>query len=527
MEINLTIKNYRCFGDAKPARIQIGPGFTAFVGMNNAGKTALLRFFFEFRSLFQHLSTPAHLPNTLAAPQSFDWSPNILDSRDPFANFNERDLEFQIDIGDQGLSNKKESLPFLTALKVTVPRSGNVFQVTPCNLSAYVEGSGTSMGGSLLIQDGQHIADCELLCQAVGALSKTFYIPAFRNVVNAGANTDYFDMSIGEAFVSHWRNQKTGHRKDSIEAIARLTDDIARILGFDRLEINASEDNQTLQLLINGKSFRLDEVGAGVAQFVLTLVNVALKQPEYILIDEPELCLHPSLQLDFLTTLASYAGQGILFATHSYGLARAAGDRVYTVRRSDDESSEVHLIESTPYLSELLGSLSYGGYQDLGFEKVLLVEGPHDLRTIQQFLRRFGKEHQIVLLPLGGSSTINANCESQLAEVKRICPSVAAIIDSERSAADVEIGKDRLAFVAVCEKLVIDCCVTDRRAMENYLTDAAVKKVKGEKYRALEPYEKRSELPIAWSKSENWRIAREMSENDLKETDVGRFLAQL
>src|SRR5256885_1292987 len=58
MNIELTIKNYRCFSDEKPARISIRPGFTAFLGINNSGKSSLLRFFYEFRDLFSKLSSP-------------------------------------------------------------------------------------------------------------------------------------------------------------------------------------------------------------------------------------------------------------------------------------------------------------------------------------------------------------------------------------------------------------------------------------------------------------------------------------
>lgn len=32
---------------------------------------------------------------------------------------------------------------------------------------------------------------------------------------------------------------------------------------------------------------------------------------------------------------------------------------------------------------------------------------------------------------------------------------------------------------------------------------------------------------MAWSKDENWRIAREMELNDIKNTDLGRFLEKM
>jgi len=67
----------------------------------------------------------------------------------------------------------------------------------------------------------------------------------------------------------------------------------------------------------------------------------------------------------------------------------------------------------------------------------------------------------------------------------------------------------------------------NRRAIENYLTDAAVKKVKGDQYRALGHFELLKEVTPSWSKSESWRIAREMSIDDLQDTDLGPFLSKL
>ena len=56
IEIDLTLKNYRCFVDEAPARITLKPGFTALVGKNNSGKSTLLRSIYEFRGAFRQLS---------------------------------------------------------------------------------------------------------------------------------------------------------------------------------------------------------------------------------------------------------------------------------------------------------------------------------------------------------------------------------------------------------------------------------------------------------------------------------------
>ena len=81
MQIELAIRNYRCFPDSRPARIAFRKGFTAFVGVNNSGKSSLLKFFYEFRSLFSLLSgATGNLSGALAGQyQSFALPGSVCD----------------------------------------------------------------------------------------------------------------------------------------------------------------------------------------------------------------------------------------------------------------------------------------------------------------------------------------------------------------------------------------------------------------------------------------------------------------
>jgi len=157
----------------------------------------------------------------------------------------------------------------------------------------------------------------------------------------------------------------------------------------------------------------------------------------------------------------------------------------------------------------------------------LLVEGPKEVKTVQQLLRKYNKDHKVVLLPLGGSSFINAKSEPELQEIKRITENIFSLIDSEREAAGAPLQPERQAFLDTCQKVGINCHVLERRAIENYLSDRALKIIKGDKYRALEPYEKLEDVSPSWGKQENWRIAREMTQEELDSTDLGMFLNNL
>jgi predicted ATPase len=528
LEFDLTISNYRCFSREKPATIHFKPGFTSFVGVNNAGKSALLRFLFEFRQVFATIVTNWQSVVNWAGTHNvmpFDFPVGDRDMEELFCSENNGPLSIEITFpaGPQFeylicnriliRFDRRQKAGTFTLQWRDHPRTLSVQQV----LTNYRFVDGGS-GGQFDLSNV--MAACKLL-------SQTAYFPSFRNAVNAGGGGKLFDMTVGQLFVEQWNAIKTSsaNRVHNRAAVA-LTKDIARLLGFESLEINSTNEGDTLQLVIDGRTVRLDEVGSGIAQFILVLANAATINPAIILIDEPELNLHPSLQLDFLTTLAKYASYGTLFATHSLGLARSVSDQIYAVTRENSQS-QVTRYEATPKLAEMLGLLSYSGYVMLGGESVLLVEGPTDVLVFQQFLRLYKKDLKVVILPLGGGELIKADSAVQLAEIRRICPNITAIIDSDRKSQDGEPKEKPSEFAKLCAGHGIHCHLTERAATENYLTDAAVKRAFGDNAKALQPWQPLKGSNSAWSKSQNWKAAKEMTLADLNATDLGPILAKL
>ncbi|MFN2454161.1 MAG: ATP-dependent endonuclease [Pyrinomonadaceae bacterium] len=528
MEIEITLKNYRCFPDTRPARILIRNGFTSFVGVNNSGKSALLKFFYEFRGLFRTLAeSPHELFEALQGnPRALNLS-GISDTQSIFCNNNNRniDLQFRISTPDwiNGFVNPNQ-------LTIKIDRGSSTWTAQLSARENRITGQSkitlsNAKNRFTLLADGADI-DISKLRDAFRELSDTLYIGPFRNILNIGT-AQYFDIVVGQQFVESWRTYKTGDLIEQNQSIYKLTEEIRRIFDFSGLEINASQKNDTLQVFINGKSFKLLDIGSGIAQFILVLASAAIKKPAFILIDEPELNLHPSLQLDFLTTLGSYAREGVMFATHSIGLARSSSENIYSVRKIADGDSEVAVFDAKSRLSEFAGELSFSGYQELGFDKILLVEGRTEVKTIQQFLRLWKKDHKVVLIPIGGRELINSLAEDELREIKRISPNVFALIDSERNSPGADLEPNREVFRQSCQRVGITCHVLERRATENYFSDEAVKKVKGDTHKALGEYEKLKDVSPSWSKKENWRIARVMSSSEIEATDLGQFLKNI
>jgi energy-coupling factor transporter ATP-binding protein EcfA2 len=362
-----------------------------------------------------------------------------------------------------------------------------------------------------------------------GLLVNSCYVGPFRNVLNLSGNTQYYDLKVGKAVIEDWEQNKSGHSERGWELVKEATDTLREIFAFQSLDISANYDRSDFLITVDGKKYPLSSIGAGFSQFLLVFANLLARKPSLILIDEPELSLHPALQARFVATLRSFATEGVLFATHNVGLARAVAEQIYVVRRGSGGRGEVSPWERTGRLSELIGEMGFTAYQDLGFEKLLLVEGPTEVKTIQQVLRLLNKDHEIVVFPLGGSGMITGSRDGELEEIKRITPKVFALIDSERTSENQHLAKDRKQFLESCERASIRCHATALRATENYFTNQAVRRAKrSEKYQALKPFEKLEDAPDPkWGKTENWMIAREMTAEEWIRNDLGAFLASI
>jgi hypothetical protein len=68
----------------------------------------------------------------------------------------------------------------------------------------------------------------------------------------------------------------------------------------------------------------------------------------------------------------------------------------------------------------------------------------------------------------------------------------------------------------------IPCHLTELRAIENYFPDGAVKLVVPT-LSALSPFE---EAPRSWAKqkSQNWKMATNMTIDEIRSNDIGKFL---
>src|SRR5712692_279549 len=190
MQIDVTLKNYRCFSDETPARFTIRKGFTGFVGVNNSGKSTLVRFLYEFRNLFATLI--GSLPSIVARPSNrvaFSLPESVRDVNELFYNGNDRDLEIKLEFTWDDQIVRPVRYPQTLAL--TLPRGTNTYGgrlELPSGWLEVPDGAGVGITGTQLMVGGKPHAELGPLMDLCPKLGQTLYFGPFRNAINVGTN---------------------------------------------------------------------------------------------------------------------------------------------------------------------------------------------------------------------------------------------------------------------------------------------------------------------------------------------------
>jgi predicted ATPase len=532
MNLEITVKNYRCFNEAHPARLPLHRGTTALIGTNNAGKSTLLRLFYELRPLFALLAeSPSPwlslLNESLPAPAPLDLS----DRSTLFHRHSPGDLVFSVRILDCDFTRAKpDPHPYAVPHEIDLVLSRKNFRlrarIDGCRGRFQVVDAKSSHTRLIGGESGTATVSWPVLRDLFAALADTFYIGPYRALRPSQSSEKSYDLHLGAAHGGELLHLASG--RGAREHLRRLEQDMKAIFQFKSFQIALAGTPPELQFEIDGERHALDELGSGIGQVFLILGQAVLRHPTYLFIDEPECHLHPSIQGDFITALNGYARKALFLATHSMGLARTAGDRIHQVTRHPSGTfTTVRPYRPEERLSEVMGEINFSVQQQAGCKKVLLVEGPTEVKAIRQFLRHLGNDRQVVILPLGGSSMINSHRDDELVEIARICPDVYALVDSEKPRAEDPLPGERRGFLQSCDRAGITCHVLERRALENYFPRAAIQSVLGRGFRELGPHDDVKKRFSHWPKAENWKVVRAMKPADFQATDLGRFLQSL
>lgn len=187
-----------------------------------------------------------------------------------------------------------------------------------------------------------------------------------------------------------------------------LNDYLALSLVIDRP--NDKKLEQNFSFLRNGSRVEVASLSAGEKGILHCIMSVAAYdiQNGLLVIDEPELHLHPQLQKKMLRLMQDVAGEfhvQIIFATHSPIFVTAK--TITNVRRFSfdriQKTTLAHIPRTTPEQKELVRYLSYSNSSKIFFsDRVVLVEGDND----ERFFRGYFSDY---FARMGGTSRVLAD----------------------------------------------------------------------------------------------------------------------
>jgi hypothetical protein len=296
-----------------------------------------------------------------------------------------------------------------------------------------------------------------------------------------------------------------------------------------------------LNVHIDGHPAPLSRLGTGIGECLLIMLvsKLARELPkilnrppiDVLVIEEPELHLHPRLQRLLLSYLLQYAEANdvqLILSTHSATVLNAvcaAGGEVYRTQFDNDKHQiTVYPAATTDRLLSLLKDIGASPGDLLQADKVLWVEGPHDIPVFKAWLSKAPsfQNQAVSVLSLGGDAP--ASDDFDINQLLVLNPNCLIVLDSEKTGLNASAKPTRQKTEGKCREAGIHCLLTERRSTENYFTYRALSTIYSGFASEVEPYAKLTDYDPSFSKDDNGRIAAAMEWSDLAATDVGQAL---
>lgn len=142
---------------------------------------------------------------------------------------------------------------------------------------------------------------------------------------------------------------------DSREELLKIRDDYTLIKNLCSLKIIK---NLTLYLYKKGERFSFDNASSGEKHIIYSFVSIfnSIEENSLILIDEPEISLHPNWQIKYIsflkTVFKEYTSCHFIIATHSH----------YLVSDLNPKSSSLITMERTENNKKIITTVDYSTY---------------------------------------------------------------------------------------------------------------------------------------------------------------------
>lgn len=311
-------------------------------------------------------------------------------------------------------------------------------------------------------------------------------IPAVRKLEATGKKTGDTSALLKSKVLTteliaerlNWAQDPKASQREDRREYEHLRNFVRRLLNDPEADIRVPSTLDEFTVTLDGKYLPLKRLGTGIHQLVLLAAAATFFKDQVLLVEEPELHMHPTLQRKLVEYWATETENQYFIATHSAQLIDSPYTKVFHVW-SQDGSSRVEYVNTRAARSTVCASLGYRASDIVQANAVVWVEGPSDRVYVRHWLKQRaglteGVEYSIMWYGGRLVSRVAALDLEQLGEkvvemvaLFELNRNSALVLDSDRKKAGARLSKTKLQLKR--ETAISSLWITGGREIENYV----------------------------------------------------------